>query len=306
MAAGERALVLGGGGSAGNAWEIGVIAGLYDAGLDVTGADLTLGTSAGATAAAQITSSTRPPELYAQILDAPPPQRPRPPGGGAAPAPVANHMELTGAIIAASKDPADLRRRMGAAALELDAGSDGSAQARWRATVASRLPSLEWPSQALHIMVIDADTGERLALDRTSGLALADAVAASTANGFGVPPLALGERRYIDGGYPSAENADLAAGHARVLVLSPFGGRTRAPLDWGVHLAAHVEALRAAGSQVEAIFPDDAARAAFGNNMMNPASRLPAARAGFEQGRALAGRLAGFWRGVDPAQAGPG
>jgi NTE family protein len=44
-AAGERALVLGGGGSAGNAWVIGVIAGLFDTGLDVTTADLTIGTS---------------------------------------------------------------------------------------------------------------------------------------------------------------------------------------------------------------------------------------------------------------------
>jgi hypothetical protein len=41
-------LVLGGGGgSAGNAWLIGVIAGLFDAGLDVTEADLIVGTSAG-------------------------------------------------------------------------------------------------------------------------------------------------------------------------------------------------------------------------------------------------------------------
>jgi NTE family protein len=55
-AAGERALVLGGAGSVGNAWEIGVIAGLFEAGLDVTEADLTIGTSAGSTAAAQITS----------------------------------------------------------------------------------------------------------------------------------------------------------------------------------------------------------------------------------------------------------
>jgi hypothetical protein len=35
-ATGGRALVLGGGGSAGNAWLTGVIAGLLDAGLDVT------------------------------------------------------------------------------------------------------------------------------------------------------------------------------------------------------------------------------------------------------------------------------
>ena len=79
-AAGERALVLGGGGSTGNAWLIGVIAGLFDAGLDVTEADLVIGTSAGSTAAAQITSAS-PTELLAAIL-APAPQ---PPTGPVAP-----------------------------------------------------------------------------------------------------------------------------------------------------------------------------------------------------------------------------
>src|SRR3954467_13500641 len=72
-AVGERALVLGGGGSAGNAWLIGVIAGLFDAGLDVTEADLIIGTSAGSTAAAQMTSATLA-ELLADILAAAPQQ----------------------------------------------------------------------------------------------------------------------------------------------------------------------------------------------------------------------------------------
>ena len=49
------ALVLGGGGAAGNAWQIGVIAGLAEAGLDMTeAADLVVGTSSGAIAAAQV------------------------------------------------------------------------------------------------------------------------------------------------------------------------------------------------------------------------------------------------------------
>ncbi|HYV76848.1 MAG TPA: hypothetical protein VE979_01850, partial [Streptosporangiaceae bacterium] len=43
----KRALVLAGGGAAGNAWELGLIAGLSDAGIDVTEADLIIGTSAG-------------------------------------------------------------------------------------------------------------------------------------------------------------------------------------------------------------------------------------------------------------------
>src|SRR5215471_14918241 len=141
-AAGERALVLGGGGSAGNAWLIGVIAGLFEAGLDPTEADLIIGTSAGSTAAAQITSRT-PTELLAAVLSAAPRQRGGPvgSGGGRVPiGPAADHMERTSRIIAAAEDPADMRRRLGAAALELDAASDGDWPTRWRATVAARLP----------------------------------------------------------------------------------------------------------------------------------------------------------------------
>src|ERR1017187_10101757 len=129
----ERALVLGGGGESGNAWAIGVITGLFDAGLDVTQADLIIGTSAGSTVAAQITNTTRPTELLAAILAAVPQPRTGPAGSvrGRVPiGPAANHMERTGAIIAAAKDAADMRRRMGAAALEMDAEIG---RASWRA-----------------------------------------------------------------------------------------------------------------------------------------------------------------------------
>ena len=295
---GERALVLGGGGSAGNAWEIGVIAGLFDAGLDVTEADLIIGTSAGSTVAAQITSSTRPPKLFADILAA----APQPGAGGigsdrgGVPRPVANHMDRTDAIFGAAADADDLRRRMGAAALEMDAASDSSIQMRWRAAVASRLPSQHWPQRPLHIVVIDAHTGEPVVFDRHSGVELVDAIAASTANGFGVPPYSIGDKRYIDGGYPSAENAGLAAGCERILVLSPFAGRSRAPLHWGVHLAAHVDELRARGSKVETIFPDSNSRDAFGVNMMDVSARPPSAQAGYNQGKTLAEQLTEFWR----------
>ncbi|MEQ1504902.1 MAG: patatin-like phospholipase family protein, partial [Myxococcota bacterium] len=146
---GERALVLGGGGSTGNAWLIGVVAGLCEAGLDVTTADRIIGTSAGATAAAQITGAP-PARLLADIVSADPPTRPGPVGAGGGSAPgrtAANPMERMAAILAASRDAADLRRRMGASALELDAASDGSWPARWRDTVASRLPDPQWPRQ---------------------------------------------------------------------------------------------------------------------------------------------------------------
>ena len=285
-AAGERALVLGGGGSTGNAWLIGVIAGLFDAGLDVTEADLIIGTSAGSTAAAQITSAT-PTELLANILAAA--RQQRVPIG-----PAADQMERTSRIIGAAEDAADMRRRLGAAALEMEAASDGSGQERWRATVAARLPSQHWPQRTVLITAVDADTGEPVVFDRHSGVDLVDAVAASCASGLAY---SIGGSRYIDGGYRSnAENADLAAGYERVLVLSPFGGRSRTPVDWGMHLATQVDELRARGSRVETIFPDSNSRTAFGDNVMDLSTRPPAARAGYNQGRALAEQLTEFWR----------
>jgi NTE family protein len=89
----------------------------------------------------------------------------------------------------------------------------------------------------------------------------------------------VGDNRYIDGGYRRNENADLAVGYARVLVLSPFAGRTRHPLDWGMQLAAQVDEIRRQGSREETIFPDSDSRQAFGDNMMNLSARSPAARA---------------------------
>ncbi len=290
----ERALVLGGGGSAGNAWLVGIVAGLADAGVDVTDADLVVGTSAGATAAAQLTGAS-PAGLLAGILVAePPPARGatasqhRPARG----APPVNHLERTGRIIAAAQNPADMRRRLGAAALELDAGSEGSGSARWRAAVTPRLPSERWPDRRLLITAVDARTGESVVFDRHSGVDLVDAVAASTSSGL---PYAIGDGRYIDGGYRLNENADLAAGFARVLVLSPLGGRTRHPLEWGTHLAAQVDELRASGSTVETILPDANSRNAFSDNLMDVSTRPPAARAGYAQGGSLARQLADFW-----------
>jgi NTE family protein len=299
-AAGERALVLGGGGAAGNAWEIGVIAGLFDAGLDVTEADLIVGTSAGATAAAQISSPARPAELLASILAAAPQPRAGRAGSdaGRAPGTLAVLLEKTSAIIAAAEDPADMRRRMGAAALETDAASGRSGPAQRRAAVAARLPSPHWPHRPVLIVAVDAHTGEPVVFDRHSGVDLVDAVTASCA-GPGLPPHSIGDSRYIDGGYRRNENADLAAGYGRVLVLSPFGGRSRMPVEWGMHLAAQAEELRASGSRVETVFPDSNSRDlfAFGANQMDPSTRPPAARAGYDQGRALAEQLTGFWPG---------
>ncbi|WP_284977183.1 patatin-like phospholipase family protein [Arthrobacter sp. efr-133-TYG-104] len=288
----KRALVLGGGGSTGNAWLIGVVAGLYEAGLDATTADLTIGTSAGSTAAAQIAGMS-PTELLAATLAPLPVSRQRPGGVETRARPAVDHLARIKGIISSAVDAADMRRRLGSAALDLDAGADDSWQAQWRKTVASRLPNQDWPERAVFITAVDAKTGEPAVFDRHSGVDLVDAIAASCSSGR---PYRIGDNYFIDGGYRSnAENADLAAGFGRVLVLSPFGGKSLQPVEWGMHLATQIDALRQGGSSVATVFPDSDAEHMFGVNAMDLSLRPAAAQAGYEQGRAQAATLKELW-----------
>ena len=296
------ALVLGGGGAAGNAWEIGIIAGLAEAGLDMAeAADLVIGTSAGATAAAQVRSGMPAAELLASVLS-PPVQpagqnRERPPS-----LPMATVFDRMRAIGAAATSAADLQRAMGAFGLESDSTLEPGAGQR-RATVAARLPRREWPDRPMIVTAVNAHTGELAAFDRDSGVDLVDAVTASTALPGLVPTVSINGARYIDGGVRSPDNADLASGYANVVVLSPLGGRSQAPQqagqfeglrrppEWGTDLASQVEALRKQGSRVEVITPDADSRASMGTNQMDPATRIPAARAGFAQGKQEVARM---------------
>ena len=296
------ALVLGGGGAAGQAWEIGIIAGLAEAGLDMTeAADLVVGTSAGATTAAWVRSGIPAAELLASVLSEPArpvgQNRERPPS-----LPMATVFERMRAIGAAATSAADLQRAMGAFGLESDSTLEPGAGQR-RAVVAARLPRHEWPDRPMIVTAIDAHTGELAAFDRDSGVDLVDAVNASTALPGLVPTVSINGARYIDGGVRSTENADLASGYANVVVLSPLGGRSQAPPqagqfeglrrdpEWGTDLASEVEALRKQGSRVEVITPDADSRAAFGTNMTDLATRIPAAQAGYAQGKQEATRV---------------
>ena len=300
------ALVLGGGGAAGNAWEIGIIAGLAEAGLDMTeAADLVVGTSAGATAAAQVRSGIPAAELLASVLS-PPVQpvgqnRERPPS-----LPMATVFERMRAIGAAATSAVDLQRAMGAFGLESDSALGPAAAGQRRAMVAARLPRAEWPDRSMIVVAVEAYTGELAAFDRDSGVDLVDAVTASCALPGLVPTHSINGTRYIDGGVRSNENADLASGYANVVVVSPLGGRSRTPPERGADpagqfeglrrppgadLASQVEALRKQGSRVEVITPDADSRAAMGTNQMDPATRIPAARAGFAQGNQEAIRV---------------
>jgi NTE family protein len=279
---------------------IGVVAGLADAGLDLTETpDLVIGTSAGATAAAQVRSGIPAAELLGSVLSAPvqpvPQNRERQPSLA-----MATVFERMRAIGAAATSAADLQRAMGAFGLESDSVLGPEAAVRRRAMVAARLPSPEWPERPMIVVAVNAHTGELAAFDRESGVELVDAVTASTAAPGVVPTVSINGARYIDGGMRSLDNADLASGYAHVVVLSPLSGRSGAPPEGqfeglrrfpGADLESQVEGLRNEGSRVEVITPDADSRAAMGTNLMDLATRIPAARAGFAQGKQEATRV---------------
>jgi NTE family protein len=274
-----RALVLGGGGVTGVAWELGLIAGLVEAGVDLRRADVVIGTSAGSSVGAQLTSGADLEELYERQLAGPSAEIPARLGiGGLA--------RYASTMVRHRKDPQTGRARLGRLALE----AATVPEAERRAVIAARLPSHEWPATRLLVTAVDAHTGEFRVFDADAGVPLVDAVAASCAVPLVWPPVTIGDRRWIDGGVRSPVNADLAAGYDRVVVVAPL---TRAVGPMAA--PAQVAELRAAGARAVLVAPDAAATRAIGRNPLNPARRAPAARAGRAQAAAVAAEVRSAW-----------
>jgi len=272
------ALVLGGGGVTGVAWELGMIAGLAEAGVDLTTAVLIVGTSAGSVVGAQIASGTALEELYARQLAG---------YGSEVPARLGVGTLLNLAWIAlTSRDAARARVRMGAIALAAITGPESER----RTVIASRLPSERWPDRDLVVTAIDALSGEFVRFDRNSGVSMVDAIAASCAVPGVWPPATVDGRRYIDGGMRSPVNADLAAGHDRVVVLAPV----TASFPRSPSLTDQVAELRKT-AKVALVSPDRTALKAIGRNVLDPSRRAPAARAGRRQAADVATSVAGVW-----------
>src|SRR5579859_451080 len=279
-----RALVLGGGGVAGVAWELGILTGLHDAGVDVRGADLIIGTSAGSVVGAQISSGVELEGLFASQLIPVEQSKER----AVAFDPTQMMEVFSKAIAESGSDARAIRTRIGAYAL----AAPTVPEAERRAIIESRLPVHTWPAQRLLIVAVDTATGEEFVIKRGSGVSLVDAVAASCAVPGTWPPVTIAGHRYMDGGMRSATNADLANGFDRILMLNPLGEGAN---FFGVGPAAEAVALERAGSKVLVIGPDAASAGAIGTNPLDPATRRPSALAGRAQGRELAASVAALW-----------
>jgi|HubBroStandDraft_1064217.scaffolds.fasta_scaffold173286_1 NTE family protein len=282
---GERALVLGGGGVTGVAWELGLIAGLTEAGLNLADADLVVGTSAGSVVGADITSGHDLDDLYQRQL--------APPVGEIAARMGRGVLARLGWIMLTSRNPDRARRRIG----RLARSAKTESEVARRKVIEARLPTREWPAVNLRVTAVDAQSGEFTVFDAASGVGLVDAVGASCAVPGVWPPVSIGGRRYVDGGMRSAANADLADGYRKVVIIAPivqgFGHMTGP--------ATQAAALTSAGASVVLIKPDAAAIKAIGKNLLDPARRAAAARAGRAQAAAVLDQVAAVWQPDDAA-----
>lgn len=276
----RRAVVLAGGSFAASAWEIGLLAGLASAGVDLRDSDLFIGTSAGGRVALHLANGTDLHALLEQqftpipnLPSAPPPDWPT------------IRRECAEAKAAGGSLDAILRR-FGKIALNHASPASADLHAR-RERMAAQLPVQAWPAKPVLIVAVDAETGARRVFDRASGVSVVDAMIATTAS-FGATPPVIDGQPYIDGGYHSSNNADLAAGFDEVFVLSlraPPGALALVPLD------ESVSAVRATGARVTVIQPDPASEdAVTSGGPGNPAMRTPIAKAAFEQGKRVAAR----------------
>jgi NTE family protein len=280
----SSALVLGGGGITGIAWEVGLLRGLQEAGVDLTDADTVIGTSAGSVVGAQLTTGTTLADMYAaQLAD---------PAGeiGAVFGKVT--MLRYAALVLAPGGDTTKRRRLGQASVRA-ARKPGAVPEHERVQVIrERIPTHLWPDRDLRITTVDADTGEFVVLDQHGPADLVQAVASSCAVPLVWPPVTVDGRRYVDGGARSSTNADVAEGADRVVVLAPL------PRSLSRQHSISNQLARTGATATAVVSPDAASIAAIGRNVLDPAQRQASARAGYAQAADVLDEVRAAWLGA--------
>ena len=277
-----RALVLGGGGIAGIGWEAGLIVGLQGAGVDLTHADLIVGTSAGSVVGAMVATGV---DLPLAIDDFAGRAEAEAEAGPPVPSDFSAMLAAFAVLFDTDLEPQEARARVGAMALKSSV-ADG---ADWIKEISDRLPSHEWPERPLLITAVDTADGAFVVWDRDSAASLPLAVASSCAVPCVFPPVEIDGRLYMDGGVRSVTNADLAAGSSAVVIIEPM-----AHLSPRTLLERELEAL--ATSNVTMIGPDHHAIEVFGDDVLNPTLWRPAYHAGIIQAGAVVDRVQEVWK----------
>jgi NTE family protein len=297
------ALVLGGGGTLGEAWMSAVLAGLDESDrFDARGCARYLGTSAGSIVATSLVAGLAPGLRL----------------GSLPPARVAAKLDhddgRTSSISQVFGAAANLAALTAAPIASLTLASTARGGAAFRRGALRRVPAgrrslaelgrlvdamgVGWDGR-LRIAVVELATGRRVVFGAPGAPQppVSAAVEASCAIPGVFAPVTTGGRTYVDGGAWSPTNMDaLDVGKGdRVLCLNPTGSLRPSmaapvgvfgPVSRGA-AGAEALALRSRGAHVSTINPDSASAAAMGADLMNAGPRRAVIEAGLAQGRAL-------------------
>lgn len=284
----ERALVLGGGGAVGVAWETGLAAGLLAGGIDLTKSDYIQGTSAGSIVGSALARGLDPKAAYDAHLAAA-----RAPAATAAPTTPPDLSKLISFMMRFPTDDwpsLDLRRELG----EFSRSSVTISEDQLLANMTALGAAGDWPER-FACTAVDTESGEFHVWRKSDGVDLVRAIASSCSVPGLFPSVTIKGRRWMDGGMRSSFSADQATGYSRVLVVAVIPTPMAEPMV-RPRLEREANILRAQGAKVESIVPDAAAMNVFGTNLMDPSRREPALEAGLAQGKREAERLKQFWK----------
>jgi NTE family protein len=285
----SKALVLGGGGPVGIAWETGLITGLAEAGVALHHADFLLGTSAGSVVGSQLALGRQPDALlHAEFAAAAAAKEAQAASGRPAPD-LTPLMAIMARRPVGQPMPVELMVELGTFAIGAQTASEAVFISGFGALAELEHP---WPEKYA-CTAIDTATGEFLLWNKDTAAPLRLAVPSSCSVPGIFPPITIEGRRYMDGGMRSGTNADMARGHGKVVIVAVAPPMMRPLMMPG--LEREMEVIREHGGEALLIIPDDACGAAFGLNLMDSSNREAIARAGFAQGQAEAERIGAFW-----------
>ena len=276
----EHAIVLGGGGSLAIGWELGYLLTLSNQGIDVRHADLMIGTSGGAQAATGLTSDKSFDVIYDEQIA--PKSNETPPVKD-----MSGIFERYAQIQEHSKSPKEWIENYSVYALEDHKFNESVHITR----LEHRIKGIEWPSN-LMITAINARKAERVALTSDSQVNLHRAMASSGSLPGVWPATTIEGDKHFDGGCHSMENADLAKGAKKVLILIENYNFNYLELEDAI------KELEESGAKVKLITPSKAVfdkLNELGGNTVDPSIRPDIFKAGEAQALEDVEKIRSFW-----------
>lgn len=285
-----KAFVLGGGGTLGIAWETGLLAGLESMGVKLSGADLYLGTSAGSIVGSTIARGVAANTMAEMQIAAASQQARAQASAPAGPPPDLSKVMAFFLRMPETGEPSiELRREIG----EVSRTSATPSEEQMLAQFAAIGVSGDWPKN-FACTAVDAESGEFKVWRESDRVDFAHAVASSCSVPGIYPPIAIKDRLWMDGGMRSGVNADVAAGHDKVLIVAVIPAAIAEQRMVG-RVKAEAEAITKAGGKYELIYPDPATMEAFGPNLMDPSRRVQLIEQGMRQGKYIGAKVKAFW-----------